>query len=61
MARGGARPGAGRPRNTHETLQIKITIPINMKNQLKKLGGSKWIVDQILKNLLFHQNYNHLF
>lgn len=45
--RGGARPGAGRPRvNTRE---YKIRLSIEHHKKLRELGGSKWLREQIEK------------
>ena len=50
--RGGVRPGAGRPKNVEQTLQLKITLPISLKNQFKYLGGSKWVQQEIIRAML---------
>ena len=47
--RGGVRPGAGRPKNVEQTLQLKITLPISLRSQFKALGGSNWVQQQIIK------------
>lgn len=47
MPRGGKRKGAGRPKNTIETIGVKYTLPIEYKDIIKSLGGSKWIIDQV--------------
>jgi hypothetical protein len=47
MPRGGKRKGAGRPKNTIETIGVKYTLPIEYKDIIKSLGGSKWIINQV--------------
>jgi hypothetical protein len=47
MARGGKRKGAGRPKNTIPTVGVKYTLPLEYKNIIKSLGGSKWIINQV--------------
>lgn len=44
---GGARQGAGRKRISQKTVKVTISIPEDMRLVLKKLGGTKWIQDQI--------------
>ena len=51
MPRGGKRKGAGRPKNTIETIGVKYTLPIEYKDIIKSLGGSKWIINQVKLNL----------
>jgi hypothetical protein len=47
MPRGGKRKGAGRPKNTIETIGVKYTLPIEYKDIIKSLGCSKWIINQV--------------
>lgn len=47
MPRGGKRKGAGRPKNTIKTIGVKYTLPIEYKDIIKSLGGSKWIINQV--------------
>ena len=53
--RGGAREGAGRPRLNIKNIQVRITMPIDLINTLKKLGGSRWVQQQIIKTTLNDQ------
>lgn len=50
--RGGARAGAGRPKNVEATIQLKITLPVSLRNKFKELGGSTWVQKQIVKENL---------
>lgn len=43
--RGGARPGAGRPRNG--TREYKVRLSPDQHKKLVELGGSKWLRKQL--------------
>ena len=44
------RPKVGRPRKTREgSVDVCITIPRELREKLRRLGNSKWIVEQLTK------------
>ncbi len=47
QSRGGARPGAGR--KATDTKEVKIRLTPGEHEALKKLGGSRWVKEQIAK------------
>lgn len=49
--KGGARPGAGRPPAPNPVVPVNIRMTRDQREKLRKLGGAKWIREQIDKAL----------
>lgn len=48
--RGGAREGAGRKPYETKRSYVKVRLSAEEHDKLRKLGGSKWLVEQIEKS-----------
>jgi len=51
---GGKRPGAGRKPvaiNKADRRTVRMTLPFAMYVQLKRLGGSKWVLGKLLEEI----------
>lgn len=48
--RGGAREGAGRKPYETKRYYVKVRLSAEEHDKLRKLGGSKWLVEQIEKS-----------
>lgn len=51
QSNGGARPGAGRPPAPNPVVPVNIRMTRDQREKLRKLGGAKWIREQINKAL----------
>lgn len=44
---GGARPNAGRKPLVEHSTRVLITLPQSLREKLRRLGGSKWVIEKL--------------